>query len=133
MGFNEGLGFRGLKDEEDCPRSSVQGCRATGKSGLAVVASVDARLSYACTGCRHNLRPPPLEALVGVKNEDDFWTRFWSFPHGREGLEHVFLGKHHQRNWAFVSHIYVASRRKLGAQTGPMLLMMLALGGLQAA
>ena len=24
--------------------------------------------------------PPPLEALAGVKNEDDFWTRFWSFP-----------------------------------------------------
>ena len=64
MGFNEGLGFRGLKDEEDCPRSSAQGCRATGKSGLAVVASVDARLAKLCL---YRVPPqPPTPSLGGL-------------------------------------------------------------------
>ena len=70
---------------------------------------VDTRLAELCLWGRGPFRrPPPLEAL-----EVCFWMSkikvifgwlFEASPHATKGFGHVFLGQHHQHNWAFVFH-----------------------------
>ena len=80
--------------------------------------------------------PPPLEALEGVNNYNDFWLHFFeASPHAMEGFGPVCFGQiisiigpsfltfgHLNIPRVFEvcwNLICVVSRRKLGAQTGP--------------
>ena len=90
------------------------------------------------------------ETFLGSKIRMSFDCAFEASPHATEGSGHVFfwpapsakLGLRfsllatstYLEFWRGLeaSLICVVSRRKLGAQTGPMMLMMLALGGLCA-
>ena len=66
--------------------------------------SADARLAKLCL---YGVTPlPPTPSFGGPGGGSKMKMIFGRFPHGREGLGHVFLGKHHQHNWAFVSHIW---------------------------
>ena len=116
---------------------------------------VHAEKRYAYSGAARSADPhPTLEAL-----DPCFWgkirvflgcvfeaytpplRRVWANFSGRASIintigpsfftsGHLNIPRVLERCWSL---IYVVSRRKLGAQTGPMMLMMLALGGLLGA